>query len=508
MTTMDQIHHIRALYYEQGKYLSEIVDETNKSWRTVRKYVDMTDFNVPEPKSPGNKGCSKLDPFKPVIDQWLEEDKKVPRKQRHSAKRIFHRLRKETEEFDASYRIVAEYVAAKKRELNLSRKEGFIPLEHHPGETQADFGSAEFFENGRKWSGKYLVISFPHSNIGFPQLNYGENMECLLEGLDTIFRYIGGVPVEIWFDNTSTIVTDIMKGGGRSLTDRFIRFREHYGFQTVFMNPNSGWEKGNVENKVGYCRRNFMVPVPHFFNLSDYNQKLLSDSMEDADREHYRHNATIIELFDEDRHKLLPLPATPFDLSSSMTVTTNGWGKFTLCEGKHEYSVSPAHAHTTVNLRITSSKITVLDHNYNEIVVHQRLYGGDKQQSMEWLPYLKYIALRPRSLRNSGIYDMMPDTMKNFLDNCSNTERGKILRVFSELTDRTGFDSAIQTVDQAIMYQANDAESLKNLYRRIYSDLPELPPMAPQHGVPSIAQMPVNLEAYDVFLKEGGGVNV
>ena len=114
------------------------------------------------------------------------------------------------------------------------------------------------------------MLSFPYSNGGYLQLNYGENMECLLEGLVATFEYIGGVPTEIWFDNTRTIVTEIIKGGGRGVTERFQRFCEHYRLKAVFMNPESGWEKGNVENKVGYQRRNFMVPVPRFLSLSDY----------------------------------------------------------------------------------------------------------------------------------------------------------------------------------------------------------------------------------------------
>lgn len=76
-------------------------------------------------------------------------------------------------------------------------------------------------------------------------------MECLLEGLVATFEYLGGVPTEIWFDNTRIIVTE-----------RFQRFCEHYRFRPLFMNPESGWEKGNVENKVGYLRRNELVPVP------------------------------------------------------------------------------------------------------------------------------------------------------------------------------------------------------------------------------------------------------
>ena len=250
MTTMDQIHRIRTYYYEQGKNLSEIAALMNLDWRTVRKYVDMEDFN-PAPPAPEKEvqHTSKLNNFKPLIDSWLEADLKAPRKQRHTAKRIHRRLQKEASGYDCSYRLLVSYVTEKKKELRLSKEEGALPLNHFPGEAQADFGTADFYENGKlHHEAKYLVLSFPYSNGGYLQLNYGENMECLLEGLVAIFEYIGGVPTEIWFDNTRTIVTDIIKGGGRNVTERFQRFAEHYRFKPVFMNPDAGWEKGNVRS--------------------------------------------------------------------------------------------------------------------------------------------------------------------------------------------------------------------------------------------------------------------
>ena len=247
MLTMDQIHRIRQLYYEQGlTNLSEIARQTGLDWKTVSKYVDMTDFNEPDPMPKENNLCPKLDPFKPLIDNWLTEDKKAPRKQRHTAKRVYRRLRKEAEGFNCSYRLVADYVKAKKLELNLKRKEGFIPLNHEPGEAQGDFGSADFYENSMRHSGKYFVMDFPYSNHGYLQLHYGENMECLLESMVAIFEHIGGVPTEIWFDNTKTIVKTIIRGGGREVTERFLRFQEHYGFKPVFCNPDAGNEKGGV----------------------------------------------------------------------------------------------------------------------------------------------------------------------------------------------------------------------------------------------------------------------
>ena len=409
MTTMDQIHRIRELYYGQDKSLTEIARLMHMDWRTVRKYVDMEDFNDSPPVPEDDSHTSKLDPFKPLIDSWLEADRKAPRKQRHTARRIHKRLKEEADRYDCSYRLVAAYVTEKKKALRLTNQAGYLPLEHHPGEAQADFGYADFYENGRlHHNAKYLVLSFPYSNGGYLQLNYGENMECLLEGLAAMFEHIGGVPTEIWFDNTRTIVTEIIKGGGREVTERFQRFCEHYRFKPVFMNPESGWEKGNVENKVGYLRRNELVPVPEFVSLTEKNRELLAACDKDMEREHYDdgNRRFISELFATDKTALLPLPAVPFNTSLYITARTDKYGKFTLDTGKHRYSASPDFCEETVRLRLTSSEVIVMDSDLHEIVRHRRLYG-DERESMDWVPYLRYIARKPRSLRNSGIYGIV-----------------------------------------------------------------------------------------------------
>lgn len=138
-----------------------------------------------------------------------------------------------------------------------------------------------------------------------------------------------------------------------------------------------------MENKVGYLRRNELVPIPRF----------------------------ISELFEEDKARLLPLPSVPFDTALYTTATTDKYGKFTLDVGKHRYSASPAFCDSIVNLKITSSAVIVMDADMHEVVCHKRLYG-DEHERMDWLPYLTYIARKPRSLRNSGIYDMMPRPCK------------------------------------------------------------------------------------------------
>ncbi len=508
MLTMDKINDIRNRYFHKGENLSEIVKSTGLDWKTVRKYVDKEDFNEPVKRIKENRLCPKLDPFKKVIDSWLEGDRKAPRKQRHCAKKVYKELKKQyPETFNCSYKTVANYFKVRKKELLKTPETSAMPLVHKAGEAQVDFGSATYFENCRRIDGKYLEVTFPFSNKGYLQLFPGENMECLLEGLVAIFKHINFVPRVIWFDNTKTIVTNILKNGQRDLTDRFKRFREHYKFHSVFTNPGKGNEKGCVENKVGYHRRNILVPVPEFENLLEYNKYLLEECDKDSVREHYRKNAMIDELFEEDFKNGLAIPGIEFETSQIIDVSTDSWGKFYLNKTMHSYSSSPKYSNSKIAVKLTSQHVIVLDENYRVIISHRRLYGDYRQESMEWLPYLKQLSFRPRALKYTGIYDMMPDVMRNYVDSCSNTETGRVLKVLSELTDRNGFENALKTVEQAVKYQATNADSLKNLHRRLFSDLPELPPMKLPEHIKPLSSMNARLDEYDNLLRDRGEFN-
>lgn len=371
---MAEVHNLRKLYFEEGKTITEISQETGRDRKTVRLYLRKEDWNDMQNKQLAAAEFPKLEPFKADIDEWVKEDKKARRKQRHTARRVYNRL-VETykEDFTCSYRTVAGYVAKSKKEI-FGQTAGYLPLEHIPGEAQGDFGEAEYYENGQLCRGKYFNLSFPHNNQGYFQLFRGENQECLFEGLISIFEHIGGVPPRIWFDNTKTIVTRVLKDGGRTLADDFLRFCEHYRFEAVFCNVEAGHEKGNVESKVGYHRRNWLVPVPHFQRLSEFNRDLLKTCDADSAREHYRKDATIAELYAADKAALLSSPAMPLDVSKYITVRTNGYGRFYLENGLHEYSVSPQCANCRVLVKITAGEVIPLDKSRQPIVCHRRLY--------------------------------------------------------------------------------------------------------------------------------------
>lgn len=503
MLTMAQVHDIRKLYFEEGRSISQISRDTGFDRKTVRSYINKDDWNAEIPVVADKTEFPKLEPYKSIITEWLEKDKKAKRKQRHTALRVYNRLTEEIAGFNCSYRTVAAYVAKKKKEI-FRKEEGFLPLEHPGGEAQVDFGDADFYENGALYSGKYLNVSFPYSNQGFTQLFHGENMECLLEGLKAIFEHIGGVPTRLWFDNSTTIVTKIIMGGGRKLTERFIRFSEHYGFQAVFCNPEAGHEKGNVESKVGYNRRNMLVPVPEFRQIGEFNIELLGKCDKDGHRGHYRKPAFISDLFEEERAKLLPLPAIDFDTAGYHTVNTNGYGRFYLSNGLHEYSSSPKFANARILVKVTSELVIPMDDSNREIVRHRRLYGESKQQSMQWLPYLTQLAKRPAALKYTGIYSMLPKDIQEFLNRCSKGDRGKVLTAIARLTEKNGFESAVAAVNKALCYSAFDVDSLMNLHKQLFNGILQLPPINLNGNIPRLEPTKTDLSEYDKALNQGG----
>ena len=313
MLRMAQVNNIKDLYENEDLSLREISRQTGHSFKTVQKYayqLDWSEDNLPdtEPTS-----YPVLGDFIPVIDEWLEADRKIPRKQRHTVWRIFCRLRDE-HSFGGSYSSVKKYVRKKRFVMN-SKNSGYLPLEHTLGSGQVDFGKHLYYDGaGQEQDGYALTISFPNSNKGYTQTFPSQNQECLLTGMKRIFEHIGGVPPVLRFDNMSTAVVQVLKGTDRILTDGFTRFMMHYRFRAEFCNPASGNEKGNVENKVGYSRRNAFVPVPTIVSFDGFNESLWEWCEKDAQRPHYKKKLLIAELWEEDKASLLCLPEYPFSV--------------------------------------------------------------------------------------------------------------------------------------------------------------------------------------------------
>jgi transposase len=232
--------------------------------RTVAK---MLKFSVPpgyvRTKPPFRP---KLDAFTGVIDAILAADKDRPKKQRHTSKRIFERLRDE-HGFTGGVTIVKDYTSGWRQRA----REMFVPLVHPPGHAQADFGEALAKIDGALRKIHFLAIHLPHSDAIFVVAYPAETTKAFCDGHVKAFAFFGGVPQSILYDNTRIAVARILGDGRRQRTRVFSELQSHYLFTDRFGRPGKGNDKGKVEGLVGYARRNFLVPVPTFESFDALN---------------------------------------------------------------------------------------------------------------------------------------------------------------------------------------------------------------------------------------------
>lgn len=276
-----------------------------------------------------------------MIDTILNDDKQRPAKQRHTAKRIFERL-KEEHPFMGGYTIVKDYVRA----AILRGREMFVPLTHAPGEAQADFGEALVMIAGVEQKAHYLAMDLPHSDDCFVMAFPAETTEAFLEGHVRAFAYFGGVPARILYDNTKIAVAKILGGEQRQRTRAFSELQSYYLFADKFGRPARGNDKGKVEGLVGYARRNFMVPIPRASSWDELNLRLEADCRKRRERILRGHKETIGERFERDRAALLPLPAAPYEACEKISARVSS---LSLVRYRgNDYSVPTEYGHRQV----------------------------------------------------------------------------------------------------------------------------------------------------------------
>jgi transposase len=412
MLVMAEIKYIKHLRDREGKSIQAIADTLDIDWRTAKKYADCEDFSLPH-----RRKCRKpvMDPYETIIDTWLLEDRNMPKKQRHTAKRIYDRLVAE-HDFGGGERTVRQYVA-QRRQLLGPQGEKFAKLLHPESHTQADFGKFHAFRNGCLTAFQYLVLTFPHSNAGFAQVLPGENCECLLEGLKWIFQHLGGVPRKILFDNLTAAVT--IKSRNRKIAESFDRFCLHYGFEAEFCNIDCPNEKGNVENKVGYSRRNWFVPIPSIQDIEAFNQQLFQEAEEDLKRSHY------------EKAQLLLLPAVPFDVVRWDTATVDKYGRIKL--DKHHYHGVPAGSGERVILKAYWNRVQVLNSNLEVIVQYPRIYHQD-EQAINWEAQFALFSRKPGAVPHSVHFELLPSSIQDYLSIAETGELKCRLRLLRQLS--------------------------------------------------------------------------
>jgi transposase len=286
----------------------------------------------------------KLDPFIGVIDQILEDDKRVIKKQRHTSKRIHARLRDE-HGFTGGLTIVTDYV----RERQRRTREVFVPLFHAPGHAQVDFGETLGVIGGVECKLHYFALSLPHSDAFFMKAYPAETTEAFCDGHTAAFAFFGGVPLSMLYDNTVIAVAKILGDGKRVRTRVFSELQSHYLFEDKFGRPGKGNDKGNVEGVIGFGRRNFLVPAPRFDSFDALNAWLEAQCLKRQDDVVRGHSETIGERLMRDLDTLMALPPTPYDACEK--VSTRATSISMVRYRTNDYSVPTAFAHHEVQVR-------------------------------------------------------------------------------------------------------------------------------------------------------------
>jgi transposase len=393
---VEQFERIRREHREEEVSIRELARRHGVHRRAVRQALESA---VPPPRQPYRRTKPAIGAHAAVIRRWLTEDQDAPRKQRHTARRIWERLVDE-QGATMSEVTVRRYVRACRRELGLDRVDVAIVALHHPGdEAQVDFGLADVFIAGVRTQVAVFELRLSHSGAAVHVAFGSEGQEAFLEGHVTAFGRLGGVPARIRYDNARALVARVLRGRNRIETERFVALRSHYAFDSFFCIPGErgAHEKGGIEGEVGRQRRRFFVPVPKVKSLAELNRKLEAADRVDLARHIGARRSTVGQDGEADRAALRPLPGEPFDFARVTLVKVDARSR--VCVRQCFYSVPARFAGRTLTARIGGTAIEVTDAG-TVVARHERstIRGS---QTLVLDHYLEILVRKPGAMPSS-----------------------------------------------------------------------------------------------------------
>lgn len=383
---MDQWLQIRQRVLREGVSKRQILRETGMHWSTLEKILK---YPVPPGycrTKPPKKG--KIGPYLDRISRILEQDKNMPKKQRHTAKRIWQILQKEG--FAGGYTIVKDAV----REIKKTSREVFMPLKHPLGEAQVDFGQALVKMGGILRKVFFFVMALPYSDALFVRAYDRECTETFWDGHVRAFEFFGGVPRRITYDNSKIVASKIIGPRKRQLTDGFLQLVSHYLFKYHFCLVRRANEKGLVEGLIKFARLNFLVPVPQVRDFEQLNADLLQMCRDDMSRKLRGHSKSKEKLLLEESFCFLPLPFRPFDACRKEPGKVNS--ELLVRFDDNDYSVPMEYAYRDVTVKGYTDRVEICRFN-DVIAVHKRCWDKEKQ-IFDPLHYLPLLERKPHSM--------------------------------------------------------------------------------------------------------------
>ena len=397
MLVMAQREYIRYLRFHEGLSIRAIAKRLGCHRETVKRYLEdpLHEYTRKAPVV-----YPVLGPVRHIIDQWLENDLSQPPKQRHTARRIYQRLKDEYG-FEGGETTVRDYVH--KWRLAHQPKEVYLPLAFSPGESlQVDWGEIKVRCRSREITLYLFCARLAYSTAIFVRVYPHARMEAFLDGLQRALEFFGGVPREIVFDNLRTAVKRLVNRYEREETEDFLAFRTFYAFAARFCNIRKGNEKGLVENLVGYARRNFFVPMPEVETTDPQGLESLNNRLAQAclaARQQLRNGdqRTVAACCEEERHHLAPLPVGHYDCARRVTCKIDSSARVRF--DTNWYSVPCSYSYQTAEIKAYVDRVEVVCQG-KVIASHARCYGRS-QQILELSHYLEVLLHKPGGLQHS-----------------------------------------------------------------------------------------------------------
>lgn len=466
---MDVLPEIRRLHFVEGVTISDLAKQFNLSRPTIRKHLN----TVEEPVYPTRQHQPhlKLGAYIEQLTDWLETDAALPgKKRKRTAQRLYECL--QVEGYVGGYSAVQRFVKAWKqaRSSTLTIKQAFVPLLFPAGETcQFDWSHEIAVVGGMEQTVKVGHFRLSHSRQMFVVAYPCETQEMVFDAHNQAFAFFGGVPKRMVYDNLKTVVDAIFVGKERRFNRRFLTLANHYLFEPVACTPESGWEKGQVENQVGNISEWLFTPTPKFSDFAELNAWLAQRCRELALRPHPdQRTRTTADLFAEEQPLLMPIKAVFDGYVETMRRVTS------LCLiniHRNRYSVPAQWANQVVSVRVTASKIRMVA-NGQVIAEHDRRFGRDQLICDPW-HYLPVLEKKPGALRHGAPFVTwdLPVPIKVIRDRILKQDKGDrafvaLLQMARDLGD-AGLDTLEVACDLTLQTGVISAAIVLNEMRRL-----------------------------------------
>lgn len=387
----EERERIRRMYYVEDQSIHQIARVEGRNRVTIRKAL--SDDPPPRGRPPRKAPMPVFGAYKERVEQLVQENKHLPRKQRYTAHRIFEIIRQEG--YQGGETTVRTHVARLMQETRAP--DVFLPLEYDPGQdAQIDWGEAVALIAGQRQKVQLFVMRLCFSRRTFAMAFPTQRQECFFFGHVKAFEHFGGVPHRLSYDNLGTAVKIVFEHSGKAGRPRkevhaFISFRSHYLFESHFCTPGQGHEKGQVEHGVGYSRRNFLVPIPEAASFDELNKQLLDRCLQEDARQVSRQTQSIGEAWDQEREQFLPIPRSPYECCHMTTVRVTPYSQATL--ETNRYSIPVKRARREVTLKAYPFTVEIWD-GTEILASHPRCYGR-YQDILDPLHYLPLVAQCP-----------------------------------------------------------------------------------------------------------------